>query len=207
MPTDPLFTQQWFLLNTGQDAGGLAQAAGAYRNDLSVTWVWPDYTGAGVRVAVLDDGVDGTHPDLAGHYLTALAYDVTDGVPNADPKTMDDSHGTAVAGLIGELRNGVGGVGVAYGADIVGYRGGGFGGRVQLGYFQAAADRALTDRVDVINNSWGAASGDRPLETAADQPGYQAAGARLATSGRGRAGHRDRVRRRERPANQVPDVL
>ncbi|NEQ51744.1 MAG: hypothetical protein F6K11_16655, partial [Leptolyngbya sp. SIO3F4] len=51
LPTDPLFSKQWHLLNT---TPGLL--------DLNVVDVWEDYTGAGVDVAVIDDAVQGWHP-------------------------------------------------------------------------------------------------------------------------------------------------
>jgi subtilisin len=65
-------------------------------------------TGAGVKVAVIDTGIDFTHPDLAAHY--AGGYDFV----NDDNNPMDDhGHGTFVAGIIGAIFNGVGVVGVA----------------------------------------------------------------------------------------------
>ncbi len=50
IPGDGLFSSQWHLLNTGQ-GGGLSGI------DINVTGVWDDYTGAGVDVGVVDDGV------------------------------------------------------------------------------------------------------------------------------------------------------
>jgi subtilisin family serine protease len=60
IPNDPLFGDQWHLRNTGQ--GGTPGV------DINVTSVWPDYTGVGVTVAVYDDGVQYTHPDLNDNY-------------------------------------------------------------------------------------------------------------------------------------------
>lgn len=61
MPSnDPLFSQQWYLLNTGQNGGtpGI---------DINVVPVWQDYTGKGVVVAVVDQGIEYTHPDLGAN--------------------------------------------------------------------------------------------------------------------------------------------
>jgi subtilisin family serine protease len=60
-PTDPLFNQQWYLQNVGQTGG-------TPRIDLNVLPVWQNYTGGGVRVAIVDDGVDYRHPDLNDNY-------------------------------------------------------------------------------------------------------------------------------------------
>ena len=51
-------------------------------------------TGRGIRVAIIDSGVDATHPDLAGR--VAVVENFVDGSP-----FVAESHGTAVAGIIG----------------------------------------------------------------------------------------------------------
>ncbi|WP_033666530.1 type VII secretion-associated serine protease mycosin [Salinispora mooreana] len=57
---------------------------------------WRTSTGAGVVVAVIDSGVDASHPDLAGRVLPGL--DLVESSSTADPDPV--GHGTAVAGLI-----------------------------------------------------------------------------------------------------------
>jgi type VII secretion-associated serine protease mycosin len=54
-------------------------------------------TGTGVIVAVIDTGVDGTHPDLSGRLLPGEDFSI-EHLPNA--LTDRDGHGTAMAGLI-----------------------------------------------------------------------------------------------------------
>ncbi|MBI5202485.1 MAG: S8 family serine peptidase, partial [Elusimicrobia bacterium] len=68
---------------------------------------WAKTQGAGVRVAVVDTGIDMKHPDLAANY--AGGYNATgDGAP------MDDNgHGTHVAGTIAAVKDEKGVVGVA----------------------------------------------------------------------------------------------
>ncbi|MCC1495027.1 S8 family serine peptidase, partial [Cognatishimia sp. F0-27] len=116
IPTDPLFGQQLHLLNN--NAGQL---------DLNVVDVWDDYSGDGVQVAVHEDGIDLLHPDLAAQLLTTIDYDYTnnDFDPSAtlgDPSSGD--HGVAVTGIIGAQQgNNLGGVGVAWGVEMVVYRG------------------------------------------------------------------------------------
>jgi len=61
VPNDPLFTNQWHLLHTGQNGAtpGL---------NLHLTNVWTTYRGEGIRIAVVDDGLQWTHPDLTHRY-------------------------------------------------------------------------------------------------------------------------------------------
>lgn len=83
--------------------------------------------GAGVKIAVLDTGIDYTHEDLAGNYKGGYNF-VEYPDPNDPDKTItyplntfDDSgngHGTHVAGIIGARQNGIGAVGVAPEADL-----------------------------------------------------------------------------------------
>jgi subtilisin len=71
------------------------------------------YTGAPIKVAVIDTGIDCSHPQLAGK--CAGGYDFV----NDDTDPFDDNgHGTHVAGTIGALRDGVSVVGVAPGVEL-----------------------------------------------------------------------------------------
>ncbi|MBE9068687.1 S8 family serine peptidase [Leptolyngbya cf. ectocarpi LEGE 11479] len=115
LPSDPLFSTQWHLRNS---TPGLL--------DLNVVDVWDDYTGAGVEVAVLEGPVQRTHPDLDGNYSRAKDWDFVNNDTNPSPdanNTRGQSHGTAVAGVIGaNANNGIGGVGVAYDSTIFSFR-------------------------------------------------------------------------------------
>jgi len=69
--------------------------------------------GSGIKIAVLDSGIDYTHPDLASIY--AGGYDFV----NGDNDPMDDyGHGTHVAGTIAAVYNDAGVVGVAPGIEL-----------------------------------------------------------------------------------------
>lgn len=109
LPNDPQFTDQWSLENTGQ-RGGKAKA------DISAIEAWKKTKGSNnVVVAVLDTGVDYTHPDLKNNIWTrpdsVPAYtdddlgeidDVHGYSAFDDDDTMDDNgHGTHCAGIIG----------------------------------------------------------------------------------------------------------
>ncbi|MFY9822598.1 MAG: S8 family serine peptidase [Thermoanaerobaculia bacterium] len=70
-------------------------------------------TGKGVKVAVIDTGVDFQHPDLIGRIAKA-----NDFVHQQNAPFTADIHGTAVAGVIAAANNDIGIVGVAPGAEI-----------------------------------------------------------------------------------------
>lgn len=112
------------------------------------------YTGEGVKVGVIDTGMDYTHPDLQANYKGG--YDLVD--LDDDPMETEGTpveetiHGSHVSGIIaanGTLQ------GVAPDADIYAYRAlgpGGMGSTVQV---LAAMEKAVKDEVDLINLSLG----------------------------------------------------
>ncbi|QGQ48341.1 S8 family serine peptidase [Metabacillus sediminilitoris] len=111
-------------------------------------------TGKGVKVAVIDTGIDYHHPDLYRNYRGG--YDVID--QDKDPmetKAHDGSetiHGTHVAGIIaanGKVK------GVAPEAEIIAYRALGPGGMGTSDQVIAAIDKAIAEKVDIINLSLG----------------------------------------------------
>ena len=97
VPNDPLYVQQWGLPVVGAPE------------------VWPVTRGAGVTIAVVDTGVDATHPDLAGRLVTG--FNAIDG---SSDSTDDNGHGTRMAGIASAVGfNGVGVVGVAPEAAVM----------------------------------------------------------------------------------------
>ena len=152
IPYDPLFRYQWGLHNTGQAHGGAGM-------DINVLPAWIDYTGRGVRVGVIDSGVQLDHPDLQANIDLTATWDAAQDQPGGDPLGRDENHGTAVAGIIAAAANGIGGVGVAPDATLGVYHVG-FGANlpfpVRPDQFTIAFQHALADGMDVVNNSWGA---------------------------------------------------
>ncbi|MEV0094228.1 S8 family serine peptidase [Streptomyces sp. NPDC050738] len=130
--------------------------------------------GKGVTVAVLDSGIDYSHPDLGGGFgeghKVVGGYDFVNG--DADP--MDDNgHGTHVSGIIAGQAAEQGGVtGVAPGAQLLAYKvmnanGEGNTSDIIAG-IEAAIDPANPHRADVINMSLGGSGdGSDPLGLAA----------------------------------------
>lgn len=132
VPNDTYYvSKQWPLNNTG-GSGGVADA------DIDAPEAWDITTGSSSLVtAVIDTGVDYTHPDLAANMWTNPLEVPGDGVDNelngyiddvygidtinGDSDPMDDNrHGTHVAGIIGAAGNNAAGIaGVAWQADIM----------------------------------------------------------------------------------------
>lgn len=75
--------------------------------------------GAGVRVAVLDTGLDADHPDLASNVNATLGRSFITGEPWQARSGTFFHHGTAIAGVIAAADNGLGVVGVAPDAELV----------------------------------------------------------------------------------------
>lgn len=108
------------------------------------------YDGAGIKVGVIDTGIDYNHPDLAGVY--AGGWDFV----NNDSDPMDDNfHGTHVSGTIAAQEDGNGVVGIAPGVQIYALKGFNSGGSGQTSDLIAAVDWTTTNDMDVVNNSWG----------------------------------------------------
>lgn len=166
-PTDPLYAQQWHLTGPwGIDLGN----------------AWDEYTGAGVVIAVHDQGIDLNHPDLKDNIDTAGSFNASTGGTGGAPRTADDNHGTAVAGLIAAERNGTGVVGVAYGATLLSYYDPLLFTTIATGAANAR-NHAAAD-ADVLSNSWGYGNQfyDSPDSAFADDFGStQFAAARAAT--------------------------
>ncbi|MGE0717866.1 MAG: S8 family serine peptidase, partial [Alphaproteobacteria bacterium] len=171
VPSDTLYSSQWHLNGTW---------------GINVQQVWDEYTGQGIRVAVYDEGIDWTHADLAAQVDQSLSLDAVRLTTGGYPVEADDSHGTAVAGLIAAARNGTGVVGVACDATLISiYQGFSF---ANPGNDAAAFAHART-LADVMNNSWGyGASGIFYDNFASTFAGEGAALASAAQLGRGGLG-------------------
>lgn len=133
-------------------------------------------SGAGVKVAIMDTGVDYNHSDLGGCFgescRVAFGYDLVgdafdanpnnptyNPVPAPDNDPMDcNGHGTHVAGIVGASAASAGGVtGVAPGVTFGAYRVFGCEGSTTADIMMAAMEMALADGMDVLNMSIGAA--------------------------------------------------
>ena len=114
---NPYYSSQWGLKNTGQ-YNGISSI------DINVTSAWNIATGTGIKVAIIDTGVDLFHPDLINNLLpgydaTDAAYGGSNGGYGGSNSCSDDAHGTACSGIISAENNDIGIKGVAYSAKII----------------------------------------------------------------------------------------
>jgi len=186
---DSLYAQQWGF-----------QAA---ESDLPGAWT-AGLDGSGIRVAVIDTGVQGDHPDLNGKVIAGYDFILPDPSKSNYGQIDGDGHGTHVAGTIAAVDNNFGVIGGAPGATIVPVRvldcqGSGFtasvaqginwavdSANVQVislslggpsdGVLKAAIDHALANKVVVVAAAGNGGPGAQPVYPAA-YPGVIAVGA------------------------------
>lgn len=152
-PNDSLFTYQWHHKNTGTSP----QTPSVADADIDSDDAWDSgYGSPGIRIAILDDGVQTTHPDLDDNLVAG--YDFFDDDSDPNPSVADDNHGTAVAGVAAaEANNSTGIAGVAGKSKLLPVK------IFEDGVVTTVANvyRALAyaaDNADVINCSWGGGS-------------------------------------------------
>jgi len=171
MQNDPLLQNQWPIDNTGMNFNSFNGTPDA---DMDVSDAWGCTTGhSGIKIAILDDGVDLDHPDLIDNLEPG--FDATNNPePLANPGDQGgwlgaDRHGTSCAGVAAAVgNNSLGVTGVAYDASIIPVRifykdvdapAATPSGSVQListnSWSGSGIDWAVAQGADVISCSWG----------------------------------------------------
>lgn len=114
---------------------------------------WERGTGRGVRVAVVDSGIDTEHPDLKGKVRESVEAVAEDGKINFRPSTSGDQagHGTACAGIITSIAPEV----ELYSVKVLGPNASGSG-----DMFLVGLDYAIKQKFQVINLSLGTTKRD-----------------------------------------------
>jgi len=164
IPNDEYFPKQWHLHNTGQSGG----TPGA---DIRAPEAWEITTGdPNIVVAVLDCGVDTSHPDLINNLVAG--YDFIENDPYPDPAPVlaaINAHGTMCAGLIAaQGNNSIGVTGVTWNCKVMPIRVGGV--RADGSYYlDTVADNATalrwaaTHGADILSNSWSVYPSPQPI--------------------------------------------
>src|SRR5437867_4859196 len=158
-PGDPLWGAQWDMVKIGAPA-----AWGAGHTDAS-----------DVVVAIIDSGIDFTHPDLAGNLYTDASgshgYTCMNGACVLGGQD-DYGHGTHVAGTIGAVAgNATGIAGINWGVQLLsikflGADGGGYVSDALLAFELVTSLKNEGVNIRVTNNSWGGAGFSQALKDA-----------------------------------------
>lgn len=97
-PNDTYFLEQWYLENLGTNG----VRAGI---DINAREAWSMSKGAGVTIAIVDDGIEILHPDLAPQIASSLNWHFESGTPDGNHPTDFEKHGTPLAGLAAAAAN------------------------------------------------------------------------------------------------------
>jgi subtilisin family serine protease len=180
IPNDENFCKQWALQNTGQNGG-------TFDADIDAPEAWDIGTGSSdVTIAIIDSGVDYTHPDLANNIWINEDEIPNNGVDddnngfiddirswdfcNDDNDPLDDSgHGTHCAGIASAIgNNSIGIAGVCWNCKIMPVKGfdkNGVGWATDLAN---AIIYATDNGADVISMSWGNYNSTKIIHDAVD---------------------------------------
>ena len=169
-PNDPRFSEQWSLSNTGQNGG-------QFGSDIDVTNAWQITTGShSTIIAVIDSGIDFTHPDLTGNKWTNSASGADgdlngwDYITDSGAIIDEQGHGTAIAGIIAaQGNNAIGITGVMWQASLMSLRVLDNTGTGDIAHAVEAIDYAVTHGAQVINISWGTSAESFALKDAIER--------------------------------------
>jgi subtilisin family serine protease len=153
---EPYYWQQWYL---HYESTFFAQNKINPNAHINAGNILQTHGGAGVKIAIIDDGLDVTHEDLEGAIINT--YDMLTQSTNVSHGTSLGFHGTAVTGIIGARVNNKGIHGIASGSSII---------FLKYKEFMSESEtielftRADAFGADIINCSWGTNDVSQPVK-------------------------------------------
>lgn len=143
---EPYFNQQWYL-----ETNSTFYTENNINMDASIHFGNSyTYTGKGIKIAIMDDGLDITHPELNNNIIAT--YDITSKTANVAHTSLHDHHGTATTGIIAANDNGIGIKGIASESQIIFLKHReGMSDSETIELFKKAEEFGA----DIINCSWG----------------------------------------------------
>lgn len=166
---DPYYDRQYALDNSGEaftnTEGDITVAEGTIDADVDASDAWAVTTGNGIKVAVLDSGVDGDHEDISAK-VVARANFSSSATRTGDPIAEDHyGHGTHVAGIVAATHDTRGVAGTCPGCTILAGKVLSDSGMGSSSGLANGIDWSVGNGAQVINMSLGVRS-SRTLETA-----------------------------------------
>ncbi|PYZ96451.1 peptidase S8 [Alteribacter lacisalsi] len=120
------------------------------------------FTGAGLKVAILDTGIEASHEDLSANVKGG--HSVFTDSANIDPFYDPNGHGTHVAGTVAAVDNDLGVIGVAPEADLYAVKVLSNAGSGSIAGIAEGIEWSIDNGMDIINMSLGASQGSSILE-------------------------------------------
>lgn len=154
---DPMWPYLWYL-NRHRFNPNLT--------DMNITSAWlQGFTGRGVSVTFLDDGLEWDHPDIKQNYDPEASYDFNDNDDDPMPRydrTNENKHGTRCAGEVAAVgNNSICSIGIAYNAAIGGIRM--LDGPI-TDSLEAKSMSLNNQHVDIYSASWGPTDNGQQLD-------------------------------------------
>jgi len=170
IPDEPFYQEQWAIHYDRAFYEAYAINPDAHIHGQNTM---QQYTGKGVKIAVIDVGLDVNHPEIRNNVVKAInSRDGSNNVACTNSSTC--FHGTAITGVIASNINGEGLRGIAPDANIV-FIQLDLNGFLSSGEILAALNYAEAEQVDIINCSWGTGNVSPVVQAKIDQ---------MATTGR-----------------------
>ncbi|WP_184388275.1 S8 family peptidase [Xanthomonas arboricola] len=152
---DPLLRYQWHILNQGQQVIGDSRPVAGVDMDVDILHSL-GIRGRGVRVGVVDSGLEIRHEDLAANVIPNGSYNFIDGSNDPTPAGPEFDHGTQTAGVLAAVGwNGRGGRGVAPDVSLAGFAFGDASSVTYAALRYAWGDGPQSAGLDLFNFSWG----------------------------------------------------
>jgi subtilisin len=158
---DPVYTLPPGEVLPGELSVMTAQTPDWGSAKLKLPEAWKLTRGRGIRVAVLDTGVDRNHPDLVGRIVAAKDFT---GSPNGSADVQ--GHGTHCIGIVAANDNETGTVGVAPECEILAGKVLGDNGSGLSTWIAAGIDWSVESKADVISMSLGSSAPDNRIRGA-----------------------------------------
>lgn len=160
--SDPLIQSLWHIKNLGSTS--FASVLPTSGNDMNIAGAWAaGYSGRGVKVAIVDTGLEVAHEDLIANIDIINSRNLITGTTNTTPSVSGEDHGTQVAGIVAaSAYNGKGVRGVAFNSTLRGYNLLASGAGTLTNFGNALGLASYSADIDIFNESFASSQTSLP---------------------------------------------